>query len=55
MDNYAVHKTPQAKAWLVDNPGFHVHFPPLQGRGGSGVHALVLVGAEDGTVPCPVK
>ncbi|VEH41639.1 Transcriptional regulators [Kocuria rosea] len=28
MDNYAVHKTPEVKAWLTANPRFHVHFTP---------------------------
>lgn len=25
MDNYAVHKTPEVKAWLAENPRFQVH------------------------------
>ncbi len=28
MDNYAVHKTPEVKAWLAENPRFQVHFTP---------------------------
>jgi transposase len=28
MDNYAVHKTPEVKAWLVENPRFQVRFTP---------------------------
>ena len=28
MDNYAVHKTSEVKAWLAENPRFHVHFTP---------------------------
>lgn len=28
MDNYAVHKTPEVKAWLAENPRFRVHFTP---------------------------
>ncbi|MFI7494385.1 IS630 family transposase [Kocuria sp. M4R2S49] len=28
MDNYAVHKTPEVKAWLAANPRFQVHFTP---------------------------
>jgi transposase len=28
MDNYATHKTPEVKAWLAENPRFHVHFTP---------------------------
>jgi transposase len=28
MDNYATHKTPEVKAWLVENPRFQVHFTP---------------------------
>ncbi len=28
MDNYATHKTPKVKRWLVRRPRFHVHFTP---------------------------
>ena len=28
MDNYAVHETPEVKAWLAGNPRFRVHFTP---------------------------
>ncbi|GEO96894.1 hypothetical protein KTU01_30170 [Kocuria turfanensis] len=28
MDNYAVHKTPEVRAWLAENPRFRVHFTP---------------------------
>jgi len=28
MDNYATHKTPKVKAWLVRRPHYHVHFTP---------------------------
>ncbi|MFF0945881.1 IS630 family transposase [Kocuria sp. CPCC 205300] len=28
MDNYAVHKTPEVKTWLAENPRFQVHFTP---------------------------
>lgn len=28
MDNYATHKTPEVKAWLVKHPNFTVHFTP---------------------------
>lgn len=28
MDNYATHKTPKIKAWLVRRPHWHVHFTP---------------------------
>jgi transposase len=28
MDNYATHKRPEVKAWLVANPRIHVHFTP---------------------------
>ncbi len=28
MDNYATHKTPRIKAWLVRRPRYHVHFTP---------------------------
>lgn len=28
LDNYATHKTPQVKAWLVKHPRFHLHFTP---------------------------
>jgi len=28
LDNYATHKTPQVKAWLLKHPRFHLHFTP---------------------------
>ena len=28
LDNYATHKTPQIKKWLVKHPRFHLHFVP---------------------------
>jgi transposase len=28
LDNYATHKTPAVKAWLVAHPRFHLHFTP---------------------------
>lgn len=28
IDNYAVHKTPEVKPWLAENPSFRVHFTP---------------------------
>ncbi len=28
MDNYATHKTPAVKRWLLKHPRFHVHFTP---------------------------
>jgi hypothetical protein len=28
MDNYATHKTPAVKRWLVNHPRFIVHFTP---------------------------
>tara|TARA_R110002072_G_scaffold291112_1_gene459079 strand:+ start:115 stop:1224 length:1110 start_codon:yes stop_codon:yes gene_type:complete len=28
MDNYATHKTPKIKAWLIRRPHYHVHFTP---------------------------
>jgi transposase len=28
LDNYATHKTPQVKAWLIKHPRFHLHFTP---------------------------
>ena len=28
LDNYATHKTPAIKDWLVRHPRFHLHFPP---------------------------
>jgi transposase len=28
MDNYAAHKHPNVKAWLVANPKIHIHFTP---------------------------
>ena len=27
-DNYAAHKTPQIKNWLIRHPRFHLHFTP---------------------------
>jgi transposase len=27
-DNYAIHKTPQIKTWLLRHPRFHLHFTP---------------------------
>jgi transposase len=31
MDNYATHKRPEVKAWLVANPRISVHFTPTSG------------------------
>jgi transposase len=31
MDNYATHKRPEMKAWLVANPRISVHFTPTSG------------------------
>ena len=28
LDNYATHKTPKVKDWLIRNPRFHLHFTP---------------------------
>jgi transposase len=28
LDNYATHKTPQIRRWLLRNPRFHLHFTP---------------------------
>lgn len=28
MDNYATHKTPRVKRWLLQHPEYHVHFTP---------------------------
>jgi len=28
VDNYATHKHPKVRAWLVARPRFHVHYPP---------------------------
>ena len=28
LDNYATHKTPEIKAWLLRHPRFHLHFIP---------------------------
>jgi transposase len=28
LDNYATHKTPAVKAWLLKHPRFHLHFTP---------------------------
>ncbi len=30
LDNYATHKTPDIKAWLLRHPRFHLHFHPNQ-------------------------
>jgi hypothetical protein len=27
-DNYATHKTPAIKTWLLRHPRFHLHFTP---------------------------
>jgi len=27
-DNYATHKTPEVKRWLLRHPRFHLHFHP---------------------------
>ena len=32
MDNYATHKTPKTKAWLVRRPHWHIHFTPTSAR-----------------------
>ena len=31
LDNYATHKTPAIKRWLVRHPRFHLHFTPTSG------------------------
>jgi transposase len=31
LDNYATHKTPQVKNWLLKHPRFHLHFTPTSG------------------------
>jgi len=31
LDNYATHKTPEIKRWLLHNPRFHLHFTPTSG------------------------
>ena len=31
LDNYATHKTPAVKAWLIKHPRFHLHFTPTSG------------------------
>ena len=31
MDNYAAHKHPNVRAWLVANSRIHVHFTPKSG------------------------
>jgi len=31
LDNYATHKTPVTKNWLVKHPRFHLHFTPTSG------------------------
>jgi DDE superfamily endonuclease len=28
LDNYATHKHPDVKSWLVKHPRFHLHLPP---------------------------
>ena len=28
LDNYATHKTPEIKRWLLRHPRFHLHFTP---------------------------
>lgn len=28
LDNYATHKTPAIRRWLLRHPHFHVHFTP---------------------------
>src|SRR5262249_8024003 len=28
LDNYATHKTPRIKAWLLRHPRYHLHFTP---------------------------
>jgi transposase len=31
LDNYATHKTPGIKRWLLRHPRFHLHFTPTSG------------------------
>ncbi len=31
LDNYATHKTPDIKRWLLRHPRFHLHFTPTSG------------------------
>jgi transposase len=31
LDNYATHKTPKIKEWLIRHPRFHMHFTPTSG------------------------
>jgi transposase len=31
LDNYATHKTPEVKRWLLRHPRFHLHFTPTSG------------------------
>jgi transposase len=31
LDNYATHKTPKVKEWLLRHPRFHLHFTPTSG------------------------
>jgi len=31
LDNYATHKTPKVKDWLIRHPRFHLHFTPTSG------------------------
>lgn len=32
VDNYATHKHPKVKAWLVKHPRYHMHFTPTYSR-----------------------
>ena len=32
-DNYATHKTPDVKKWLLRHPRFHLHFTPTSSCG----------------------
>ena len=33
LDNYATHKTPAIKQWLLKHPRFHLHFTPTSSAG----------------------
>jgi hypothetical protein len=35
-DNYATHKTPEVKRWLLRHPRFHLHFTPTSSSWMSG-------------------
>ena len=54
MDNYAVHQTPEVKAWLAENLRFQVHFTPTSA---SRLNLVEVRSASSSTgptsLPCP--